>query len=103
MVHPQPTPESLHGRIHRLERSNRLLGAGTLAVLLLGGVAVSMGYISDEPKAFEASGLVLRDAHGRVYARFEHVEEQGGALTFQDGHGASHGIRGQRTVATAET
>ena len=88
MIDPPHSPESLHRRIHRLERSNRLLGAGALAVLLLGGAAVSMGYVSDEPKAIEASGLVLRDAHGRVYARFEHVEAQGGALTLKDGGGA---------------
>ncbi len=77
MVHRQATSESLERRILRLERNNRLFGVGTLTVLLLGGAAVSMGYVSDEPKAFEASGLVLRDSDGRVYARFEHVAEQG--------------------------
>ncbi len=89
MVDRQATSESLERRIRRLERNSRLFGVGTLTVLLLGGAAVSMGYVSDEPKPIEASGMVLRDAQGGVYARFEHVEAQGGALTLTDDHGAS--------------
>ena len=57
MIDPQPTPESLHRRIRRLELTNRLFGVGTLTILLLGGAAVSMGYVSDEPKAIEVSSL----------------------------------------------
>lgn len=78
--------KSLHARVEKLERQNRLTKRAAIAAFVLVGAVAIMGQ-ARVSKVVEASEFVLKDGNGKARARLSMERDNEPALSFYDGGG----------------